>query len=229
MGLLDFMRSGGASDAQAAEQQTEDKLLMAKLYRHLRNEGLEASVEGLDLKVREYRVTVYGHVADEAAADKIVSSLSHFGGVASVNNQLSVRPAASSNPGASSNPAVPSNPASSDKDPVPMKPDPQKGDAAEAPPVAGRTPAKDATAPGAKPVETSNSNPKAAGVKTGTKAVGAPPVYHVVGEGTTLWAVAEKYLGDGNRYMEIFEANRPMLKDPDVLTVGQRLKIPQKR
>ncbi len=207
MGLLDFMRSGGASsDAHLAEQQTEDKLLMAKLFRHLRNEGLEGSVEGLDLKVRDSRVTVYGHVDSSGAADRVVQALVKFGGVASVNNQLSVRPQAS-------NPAPPSNP------------DPQQGDAAEAPPVAGRTPAEDATAPGKKPEETSNSNPKASNIKK----VGAPPVYHVVGEGTTLWAVAEKYLGDGSRYMEIFEANRPMLKDPNVLTVGQKLKIPQRR
>jgi LysM repeat protein len=217
MGLLDFMRSGGASsDAYLAEQQAEDKLLMAKLFRHLRNEGLEESVDGLDLKVRDSRVTVYGHVDSSGAADRVVQTLVKFGGVASVNNQLSVRPQASHQQGGrpeASNPAPPSNP------------DPQGGDAAEAPPVAGRTPAEDATAPGKKPEETSNSNPKASNIKK----VGAPPVYHVVGEGTTLWAVAEKYLGDGNRYMEIFEANRPMLKDPDVLTVGQKLKIPQRR
>ena len=31
---------------------------------------------------------------------------------------------------------------------------------------------------------------------------------------------------DGNKYMKIFEANRNILKDPNLIKVGQRLNIP---
>ena len=41
------------------------------------------------------------------------------------------------------------------------------------------------------------------------------PTFHTVEKGDTLWAIAEKTLGKGARYTEIFEANKPMLSDPD--------------
>jgi nucleoid-associated protein YgaU len=52
------------------------------------------------------------------------------------------------------------------------------------------------------------------------------PVFHTVVKGDTLWAIAEKTLGKGARYKEIFEANRPMLTDPDKIYPGQVLRIP---
>lgn len=51
--------------------------------------------------------------------------------------------------------------------------------------------------------------------------------FHTVEKGDTLWAVAKKALGDGNRYNEIFEANKPMLSDPDKIYPGQVLRIPK--
>ncbi len=51
--------------------------------------------------------------------------------------------------------------------------------------------------------------------------------FHTVEKGDTLWAVSEKALGKGSRYMEIFEANKPMLSDPDKIYPGQVLRIPQ--
>ena len=56
---------------------------------------------------------------------------------------------------------------------------------------------------------------------------GADPVFHEVQKGDTLWAIAQKALGDGSRYPEIFEANKPMLSDPDKIFPGQQLRIPQ--
>ena len=50
--------------------------------------------------------------------------------------------------------------------------------------------------------------------------------YHVVEKGDTLWAISAKHLGNGARYNEIFEANRPMLSDPDKIYPGQMLRIP---
>jgi nucleoid-associated protein YgaU len=56
----------------------------------------------------------------------------------------------------------------------------------------------------------------------------AEPVFHTVVKGDTLWKISEKYLGKGTRYQEIFEANRPMLSDPDKIYPGQMLRIPAK-
>lgn len=50
--------------------------------------------------------------------------------------------------------------------------------------------------------------------------------YHTVVKGDTLSAIAKKYYGDASKYPEIFEANKPMLKDPDKIYPGQALRIP---
>ena len=44
--------------------------------------------------------------------------------------------------------------------------------------------------------------------------------------GDTLSKISEQLLGDPNKYMRIFEANRYKLKDPNKIQVGQELKIP---
>ena len=55
----------------------------------------------------------------------------------------------------------------------------------------------------------------------------APPAqYHTVAKGDTLSAIAKKVYGDANKYQAIFEANKPMLKDPDKIYPGQSLRIP---
>ncbi|MEO1328695.1 MAG: peptidoglycan-binding protein LysM [Pseudomonadota bacterium] len=51
--------------------------------------------------------------------------------------------------------------------------------------------------------------------------------FHTVAKGDTLWAISSKHLGDGSKYMAIFEANRPMLSDPDKIYPGQVLRIPK--
>jgi len=52
-------------------------------------------------------------------------------------------------------------------------------------------------------------------------------VFHTVDKGDTLWAVSKKAYGDGSKYMKSFEANKPMLSDPDKIYPGQVLRIPQ--
>jgi nucleoid-associated protein YgaU len=52
-------------------------------------------------------------------------------------------------------------------------------------------------------------------------------VMHTVASGDTLWAIAQSVYGDGNRYPEIFEANQPMLTDPDLIYPGQVLRCPK--
>ena len=51
--------------------------------------------------------------------------------------------------------------------------------------------------------------------------------YYVIESGDTLWAIAEKFLGAGNRYPEIFEANREVIEDPDRIFPGQKIRIPR--
>ena len=51
-------------------------------------------------------------------------------------------------------------------------------------------------------------------------------VFHTVAKGDTLWAIATEHYGNGSKYNEIFEANKPMLSDPDKIYPGQVLRIP---
>jgi nucleoid-associated protein YgaU len=45
-------------------------------------------------------------------------------------------------------------------------------------------------------------------------------------KGDTLSAISRKYYGDANKYNAIFEANKPMLSNPDKIYPGQKLRIP---
>ncbi len=49
---------------------------------------------------------------------------------------------------------------------------------------------------------------------------------YTVKKGDTLSAIAKETLGNANKYPLIFEANKPMLKDPDKIYPGQVLRIP---
>ena len=50
--------------------------------------------------------------------------------------------------------------------------------------------------------------------------------YYTVVSGDTLSKIAKQHYGNANDYMKIFEANKPMLKDPDKIYPGQKLRIP---
>jgi nucleoid-associated protein YgaU len=52
------------------------------------------------------------------------------------------------------------------------------------------------------------------------------PLVHRVRDGDTLSNLAERYLGRGDRYLEIFELNREVLTSPNLLPIGASLKIP---
>ncbi len=62
---------------------------------------------------------------------------------------------------------------------------------------------------------TEETNPKSAGT-------------HVVVSGDTLWAIAKKYYGDGSKCNIIFHANKDKIKNPALIQVGWKLKIPDK-
>lgn len=50
--------------------------------------------------------------------------------------------------------------------------------------------------------------------------------FHTVAKGDTLGKIAKSYYGNAMKYPVIFEANRPMLSDPNKIYPGQVLRIP---
>ena len=52
-------------------------------------------------------------------------------------------------------------------------------------------------------------------------------IFHTVERGDDLNKIAKDHYGDSNKYKMIFEANQPMLKDPEKIYPGQVLRIPQ--
>ena len=55
---------------------------------------------------------------------------------------------------------------------------------------------------------------------------GSTPVLYTVRRGDTLSAIAERELGDADRWPEIFGLNREMIEDPDEILPGQVLVLP---
>jgi nucleoid-associated protein YgaU len=60
-------------------------------------------------------------------------------------------------------------------------------------------------------------------------AVAPPPSasYYTVVSGDTLSGIAKRQYGNASKYPVIFEANQPMLSDPNKIYPGQVLRIPQ--
>ena len=59
----------------------------------------------------------------------------------------------------------------------------------------------------------------------------APPVedqteYYIIKSGDTLSAIAQHYYKDANKYPKIFEANREVIKDANLIFPGQKIRIP---
>jgi len=59
----------------------------------------------------------------------------------------------------------------------------------------------------------------------------APPVqakveYYVIKPGDTLSAIAKQFYGKANDYPKIFEANREVIKDANLIYPGQKIRIP---
>jgi LysM repeat protein len=67
-------------------------------------------------------------------------------------------------------------------------------------------------------------------IRVAPKAAAAPPAAapqtYTVKPGDTLSKIAKEHLGNANAYMEIFNANRDQLSDPDKIKPGQVLKLP---
>jgi len=65
-------------------------------------------------------------------------------------------------------------------------------------------------------------------VAAAAPALPPPSKFYEVKSGDTLSRIAKHEYGDANLYGKIFEANKPMLKDPDEIYPGQMLRIPAK-
>jgi nucleoid-associated protein YgaU len=51
--------------------------------------------------------------------------------------------------------------------------------------------------------------------------------FYVIEKGDTLSAIAKKFYGDANSYPRIFDANREVIKDADLIFPGQTIRIPR--
>lgn len=81
---------------------------------------------------------------------------------------------------------------------------------------------QESTAHGGSASSTTTTTAPQTGADNSTVAVSN---YTVV-SGDSLWKIAQSLLGNGGRYMEIYEANRDSLSSPAAIRVGQNLIIP---
>lgn len=51
--------------------------------------------------------------------------------------------------------------------------------------------------------------------------------YYTIESGDTLSKIAKQHYGDANKWNDLFEANREVIKDPDKIYPGQRIRLPQ--
>ncbi|WP_020507826.1 peptidoglycan-binding protein LysM [Lamprocystis purpurea] len=51
--------------------------------------------------------------------------------------------------------------------------------------------------------------------------------FYVIEKGDSLSAVAKHFYGDANAYPRIFEANREVIKDANLIYPGQKIRIPK--
>ena len=72
---------------------------------------------------------------------------------------------------------------------------------------------------GAQPTSATQSIPQPTPAKASLKT-------YTVKSGDTLSEIAKRELGSATKYMDIFNANRDQLNDPDMIKPGQVLKIP---
>ena len=59
-----------------------------------------------------------------------------------------------------------------------------------------------------------------------TPAAEPAPIQITVQPGFTLWRIARDNLGDGVMYVQVFEANKDQIRDPDLIYPGQVFTLP---
>ena len=66
----------------------------------------------------------------------------------------------------------------------------------------------------------------APGTLSSNRVTPATETRHVIAEGDTLFSLARRYYGDADRFADIYQANRDVLRTPDRLPVGAVIRIP---
>lgn len=78
------------------------------------------------------------------------------------------------------------------------------------------------------PSATTPQTPEApAAAQADAPAAAASPVTVTVQPGFTLWGIAQERYGDGVLYVQVFEANRDKIKDPNLIYPGQVFSVPE--
>lgn len=168
----------------------------------LKEAGIDPA--GLDFDIKgDGRVIVTGWVDDQVTSERISELVAGIPAVSSVVNQLQIgRPP----PPAPAPEPIP--------EPVPESVhEPAPGSEAEA---ASESESAATTEP------QSESGPEEIAEAGGDDSMGT----YTVEPGDSLWKIAEAQYGSGAKYMAIFEANRDILDNPDLIKPGQVLKIP---
>ncbi|RUS60669.1 LysM peptidoglycan-binding domain-containing protein [Pseudorhodobacter sp. E13] len=93
-------------------------------------------------------------------------------------------------------------------------------------------PAPFAPAPGAAPQPIRVPEPLAPVAPSATPSQAAAqspaaPVTVTVQPGFTLWAIARDQFGDGILYVQVYEANKDRIRDPDLIYPGQVFALPE--
>ena len=76
-----------------------------------------------------------------------------------------------------------------------------------------------------KPSKTPSTNNSTTSKKEPVKTTSTTRTY-TIKKGDTLWAIAKKYYGKGSEYTKIYNANKNIIKNPDLIYPGQKIKIP---
>ncbi len=53
-------------------------------------------------------------------------------------------------------------------------------------------------------------------------------IIYIVVSGDCLWNISKAHLGNGNRYMEIYNLNKDSIENPALISIGQKLVLPAK-
>ena len=79
----------------------------------------------------------------------------------------------------------------------------------------------------ARPADTPSPSPSPSAAPTAAAAGAEAPISVTVQPGFTLWRIARENFGDGVMYVQVFEANKAQIRDPDLIYPGQVFTIPK--
>lgn len=52
--------------------------------------------------------------------------------------------------------------------------------------------------------------------------------FYTIVSGDSLWKIASKFYGNGSKWNTLFEENKEVIKDPDLIYPGQVIRVPKK-